>query len=203
MTDDTKCSSIGSSWCRAGARSCNCGSIQAVARLASGTTVCTCLSTVVCQTPHTNTLFEGSCTYQNPYIEQQFPLGQFPHTVSLFEPPHVPSVVTRAVAVASGVIEVLTGPITGSPDVVGAVGDPSLQPIWQPLAIRQCPSVVPQNLSNQQSALDLHNLSVDMPVLRATATIWSFRITGSSSEFGSTLPVTSRSSSCCGCFGCG
>lgn len=96
------------------------------------------------------------CTDQNPYMEQQFPFGQFPQTVSPFDVPQVPSIVTRAVAIASGAMEVLTGPITGSPVVVaGALGFPSLQPLWQPFATRQCPSVVPQNLGGKVSTQSL------------------------------------------------
>lgn len=92
--------------------------------------------------------------YQNPYIEQQFPFGQFPQTVLPFEVPQVPSVVTAAVAVDSGAMVVLTGPMTGSPVVVddggcdppGAVDPPSEQPFWHPFAVRQCPGVDPQYL---------------------------------------------------------
>jgi len=58
-------------------------------------------------------------------MEQQFPFGQFPQTVLPFEVPQVPSVVTAAVAVDSGAIEVFTGPMTGSAVVEdGGVGDP-------------------------------------------------------------------------------
>ena len=54
-------------------------------------------------------------TYQNPYMEQQFPLGQFPQTVLPFEAPQVPSVV---VALGFGGVVPLTGPIMGSAEVV-------------------------------------------------------------------------------------
>jgi hypothetical protein len=86
-------------------------------------------------------------SYQNPYMEQQFPFGQFPQTVFPLDVPQEPSVVTAAVAVALGCSVLVTGAITGSPVVVedgGAV--PPLQPFWQPFATRQCPSVLPQYL---------------------------------------------------------
>lgn len=63
-------------------------------------------------------------------MEQQLPFGQLPQTVFLFEAPHVPSVVTAAVAVDCGGIVAETPPITGSPVADGAeLGDvPSVQP---------------------------------------------------------------------------
>jgi hypothetical protein len=51
-------------------------------------------------------------------MEQQFPLAQFPHIVPPFEEPHVPSVVTFAVAVDPGGAVDETGLTTGSPVVV-------------------------------------------------------------------------------------
>jgi hypothetical protein len=60
-------------------------------------------------------------------MEQQFPLGQLPHTVPPFEEPHVPSVVTFPV-----------GESIGSPVVVaGGLGVPPVQPFWHPFAARQ------------------------------------------------------------------
>lgn len=56
-------------------------------------------------------------TYQNPYMEQQFPFGQLPQTVLPFEAPQVPSVV---VASAFGGVVAVTGAITGSAVVVAA-----------------------------------------------------------------------------------
>lgn len=53
---------------------------------------------------------------QNPYIEQQFPLSQFPQTVSPFELPHVPSVVVAVAAEEAAVV--VTGTMTGSWEVV-------------------------------------------------------------------------------------
>lgn len=76
-------------------------------------------------------------SYQNPYMEQQFPLGQFPQTVLPFEVPHVPSVVTAAVEVAPGAMVDVTGPMTGSPVVdddggLELVGDEEDPPSEQP-----------------------------------------------------------------------
>jgi hypothetical protein len=51
-------------------------------------------------------------------MEQQFPFGQFPHTVFWLVVPQVPSVVTAAVAVAEGAMVEVAGPITGSAEVV-------------------------------------------------------------------------------------
>jgi len=79
-------------------------------------------------------------------MEQQFPFGQLPQTVLPFEVPQVPSVVTTAVAVAPGDIDVCTGRITGSAGVEVGDGLESVQPFWQPLLLRQCPGVEPQNL---------------------------------------------------------
>jgi len=92
--------------------------------------------------------------YQNPYMEQQFPFGQLPQTVLLFEVPQLPSVVTTPVAVVPGAVVVDTGPITGSAGVevgggsaiTGVVDGPSVQPFWHPLIVRQCSGVEPQYL---------------------------------------------------------
>ena len=65
--------------------------------------------------------------YQKPYMEQQFPLGQLPHTVPPFEEPHVPFVVTVSV-----------GESSGSPIVVaGRLDVPLVHPFWHPFAARQ------------------------------------------------------------------
>lgn len=98
----------------------------------------------------------SSCvvTYQNPYIEQQFPLGQSPQIVLPFDAPQVPSVVTVEVAVLAGGIVAPTPPMTGSPVVEDAGGSglpvvadpPFKQPFWHPFIRRQCPGVEPQNL---------------------------------------------------------
>jgi hypothetical protein len=60
-------------------------------------------------------------TYQKPYMEQQFPFGQFPQTVLPFPAPQVPSVVTAPVAApAAAEVEAMTGsPLVV---VVGFVG---------------------------------------------------------------------------------
>lgn len=115
---------------------------------------------------------EPSHSYQNPYIEQQLPFFQFPQMVSPFDVPQVPSVVTRAVALTPGGMVELTGPMTGSPVVVGEA--PPLQPFWQPFETRQCPSVDPQYLRRRRSVNVGFGDTVKMPVARAAASKWSF-----------------------------
>lgn len=62
-------------------------------------------------------------------MEQQFPFAQFPQTVPPLVLPQDPSVVTAAVAVASGGAVEVAGAMTGSPELVEAAGVvPSVQP---------------------------------------------------------------------------
>lgn len=77
--------------------------------------------------------------HQKPYMEQQLPLGQSPHTVPPFEEPHVPSTVASAVWVVSGAAVDETGTILGScdDDVAVVLEVPSVQPSWQPFETRQ------------------------------------------------------------------
>lgn len=72
---------------------------------------------------------------QKPYIEQQFPFGQFPQTVPPLELPHVPSVVVGAAALAETVV--LTGVMTGSWVEVVTCVVPPVQPFWQPFETKQ------------------------------------------------------------------
>jgi hypothetical protein len=69
-----------------------------------------------------NIMRRGS--HQNPYMEQQFPFGQCPQTVLPFPTPHVPSVVTGAVATASAGIVVDIAMITGSAVVLDCAPPP-------------------------------------------------------------------------------
>lgn len=52
--------------------------------------------------------------YQKPYIEQQLPFFQFPHTALLFFAPHVPSFVSGPLTALVRPGGVLTAAITGS-----------------------------------------------------------------------------------------
>ena len=76
---------------------------------------------------------------------QHEPWGQLPHTVFLFAAPHDPSVVTTPVVVPEGV----GVPRTGSAVLVEATlvvdVDPSVQPLTQPLAFRQCDVLFPHH----------------------------------------------------------
>jgi hypothetical protein len=60
-------------------------------------------------------------------MEQQFPLGQLPHTVPPFVEPHVPSVVTFPVGESFGSPVV----VAGGPEV------PPVQPLWHLFIARQ------------------------------------------------------------------
>jgi hypothetical protein len=62
---------------------------------------------------------------QYPYIEQQLPNAQFPHTVLPFDAPHVPSVVACPVAAAESAT-VVAGLMIGSSEVVAALDDTSV-----------------------------------------------------------------------------
>ena len=62
---------------------------------------------------------------QNPYIEQQFPFGQFPQAVPPLEAPQVPSAVACVVETDPGATVEDTGAIMGSALVVRT---PSVQP---------------------------------------------------------------------------
>lgn len=93
--------------------------------------------------------------YQNPYIEQQPPLSQFPHTVLPLSAPQEPSVVTAAVDCAPDSMVPVGLPITGSPVVEGVGGvagegplgnGPFAHPLWQPFCERQWSFDLPQYL---------------------------------------------------------
>ena len=88
---------------------------------------------------------------QNPYMEQQEPCAQLPHTVLPFVAPQLPSVVTLLVE-AGFEVETVDGlPRTGSPEVVVEGGlvvaglevacvevtVAPVQPFWHPLATKQ------------------------------------------------------------------
>jgi hypothetical protein len=85
-------------------------------------------------------------TYQKPYMEQQFPFGQLPQTVPLFEVPQVPSVVAAAVAATWGGRVDVTWPRTGSWEADDETGADELpeQPNWHPFETMQWSASLPQ-----------------------------------------------------------
>jgi len=86
--------------------------------------------------------------------------------------------------------------------VRGGVGAPAVHPFWHQFEARQCCGVDPQYLREQSQVgiwrytkrceSNRRERMQDLPILRATSTIWTIGITGSSPKIRSTSTICSR-----------